>query len=172
MKEIYNLSINITEGNVIKYINAFYEDYDRARKELDRWGKIYKDKWNVPDEPDGVIWTYTESKSEYRFIGRPNDKFLMYTGHVFNENFILEEGEEIQDVSGCVFRYVEFPNICGYNYGPSLIGDNRVYLRELIDVERKVRITERIYSKEGVEKVSTEDENRYYDIRAEINNNR
>lgn len=169
MKKVYHLSINITEGNIDKHLNVYYEDYNRGKKELDRWGKVYKEKWQVPDEPNDV-WTDTRGNSliDYRYIGKPNGKLLMFYGSLFGENYILEEGEDIQEVSGCVFRYVEFPNICGYNTGPWLVGDNKVILRDLIDVERKVRFTDSIVSEKGVERVSPEDEERYYNVRSEI----
>lgn len=172
MKEIYHLSINITEGEIHKSIRAYYEDNARGKKELDRWARVYKDKWQVPDEPDDV-WTDTKGTflSDYRYIGRPNGKLFMFYGSLFGENYILEDGEEIQEVSGCVFRYTEFPNICGYNSGPWLVGDTKVFLRQLIDVERKVRVDEPVVSKEGVERVSPEDEELYYNIRAEISHN-
>lgn len=169
MKEIYHLSIDITEGDVHKSIHAYYEDHARGKKELDRWARVYKEKWQVPDEPNDV-WIDTKGNflSNYHYIGRPQGKPFMFYGSLFGENYILEEGDEIQEVSGCVFRYTEFPSIYGYNCGPWLVGDSRVNLRDLIDVERKVRIYESIVSKEGVERVSPEEEERYYNIRAEI----
>lgn len=96
----------------------------------------------------------------------------MFSSSLFGENYILDEGEEIQDVSGSVFRYIEFPNIYGHNIGPWLVGDSKVSLMDLIDVERKVRIDGPIVSKEGVERACPEDEERYYKIRAEIIHNK
>lgn len=172
MKKIYHLHINITEDEIHKYISAYYEDYARGKKELDRWGMAYKDKWQVPDDPDGV-WTDVKGNSliEYKYIGRPNGKFFMFSGSLFGDNYILDEGEEIQEVSGCVFRYIEFPNIYACSCGPRLVGDNTVNLRELIDMERKVRISAPVDTKEGVERVSPEEEERYYNIRKEIAHN-
>lgn len=105
MKEIKRLHINIIDGDVNKYLHVFYEDIERAEKELARWRDTYRAQWNVPDAPDERWGVIKVDSRAVRFVGRAG-KHRIFSGDVFNENYIIEDGEEIFDLNGNVFRYV------------------------------------------------------------------
>lgn len=172
MKTIFHLSIHARKGERQKWLSVFFTDKEKAIGELKRWAATYKDKWNVPEKSNAEWYLgekYTsDTNIDFQSIGRniPREERCYFSGNVF-ENFMMEEGEEINCMCGEVFAAGDNPDILFINSSPILINKTAFSGQEPINIATEER-TDFSQVSGGAVIQNEEKANEYYNTRSKL----